>query len=156
MDVLDAQTKKLIKPLEKMYVKAPALPISVKEFIVTVSPWVALILGVLSVAALAFAIFDLGASGVIAGSQVFALSGFGIVPIVAGLVSGILMLLAFKPLQKRTLKGWNLMFWVFVISLVSSLFSSLTLMFNVLSIAYIIVLVVIELYFLFQVKSYYK
>ena len=66
MDVLDAQTKQLIKPLEEAFTKAPSLPAGVKDFIVMVAPWVAVILGVLSVLGFAVSLLGFGALGVLA------------------------------------------------------------------------------------------
>lgn len=157
--MIDEQTKQLVKPLEEMYAKAPSLPAGVKDFIVMVSPWVAGLLGVLSVVGFAFALLGLGALGVLAplsGSATVSLAGFGLVTTVLGLASGVLLLLAFRPLQKRQLRGWNLMFWVLLLGLVSTVVGNTLFYFSVVGLAFAVVWFLIELYFLFQVKSYYK
>lgn len=157
--MIDEQTKKLVKPLEEMYAKAPSLPTGVKDFIVMVSPWVAVLLGVLSVVGFAFALLGLGALGVLAplsGTAAVSLAGFGLVTTALGLASGVLLLLAFRPLQKRQLRGWNLMFWVLLLGLVSTVVGNTLFYFSAVGIAFAVVWFLIELYFLFQVKSYYK
>ena len=161
MNMLDKQAKTLSKPLEDLYVKAPALPVGAKEFIVSIAPWAALVFGVLAVVGSILGLLGLGAAGTLAGAYApqvaaVAFSGFWFVPLILGFVNGLLMLLAFKSLQKRHLRGWNLMFWVFLVSLVSSLFSSTIIFFSVMGLVWLLVWLVVELYFLFQVKSYYK
>lgn len=157
--MIDEQTKQLVKPLEEMYAKAPSLPTGVKDFIVMVSPWVAVLLGVLSVVGFAFALLGLGALGALAplsGSATVSLAGFGLVTTALGLASGVLLLLAFRPLQKRQLRGWNLMFWVLLLGLVSTVVGNTLFYFSAVGIGFAVVWFLIELYFLFQVKSYYK
>ncbi len=156
---MDAQTKQLVKPLEEMYAKAPSLPLGVKDFIVMVAPWVAVILGVLSVFGFAVSLLGFGALGVLAplsGGTTVSLAGLGLVSTVLGLVSGVLMLLSFRPLQRREMRGWNLTFWVLVLGLVGSLVGNVLFYFSVFGLAMAVVWFLIELYFWFQVKSYYK
>ena len=124
-----------------------------------VAPWVAVILGVLSVLGFAVSLLGFGALGVLAplsGTAAVSLAGFGLVTTVLGLASGVLLLLAFRPLQKRALRGWNFMFWVLVLGLVSTVVGNTLFYFSVVGLAFAAVWFVIELYFLFQVKSYYK
>lgn len=155
---MDAQTNQLVRPLEEMYAKAPSLPIGVKDFIVMVAPWVALILGLLSVVGFAFSLLGLGALGALAplGGTSVNLAGIGLVSAVLGLVSGVLMLLAFRPLQRRALRGWNLIFWVLVVGFVSSVVVNVLYFFTVVGIVIAVIWLLIQLYFWFQVKSYYK
>lgn len=159
MDMLDAQTKTLVRPLEDAYAKLPNLPVGVKEFIVKVAPWLSLILGILAVVGFAFGLLGVGLLAAVAPYGVAgraSLSGLLIIPTVLGLVNGVLYLLAFQPLQKRVLRGWNLIFWVTILGLVVSVVSSAAIYFNVFSVVWILVWWLVELYFLFQVKSYYK
>lgn len=159
ISMIDEQTKQLVKPLEDAYAKAPSLPASVKDFIVMVAPWVAVILGVLSVFGFAVSLLGIGALGVLAplaGTAAVSLAGLGLVTTVLGLASGVLLLLAFRPLQRRALRGWNLMFWVLVLGLVSTVVGNTLFIFSAVGVAFALVWFLIELYFLFQVKSYYK
>jgi hypothetical protein len=155
---MDAQTKKLVKPLEEQFSKLPPLPVGVREFMVTVAPWLALVLGVLAVLAFATAILGMGVLSGLA--PYYAQMGYGVgglfwIPLVVGLAEGVLWLLAFQPLRKHSVKGWDLMFWVFVLGLVGSLLSS-GLYFSTFGIVWAIIWLAIELYLLFQIKSYYK
>lgn len=156
---MDAQTKQFVKPLENAYAKAPELPAGVKDFIVMVAPWVALILGVLSVLGFAISLLGLGALGVLAplaGTTTISFAGIGLITTVLALVSGVLLLLAFRPLQRKQLRGWNLLFWVLVVGLLSSAVVNTLFYFSLSGIAVSLVWFLIQLYFLFQVKSYYK
>lgn len=141
----------MIATLEGWYSKVPSLPASVKEFIVTITPWLALIFGVLgilgSIAGLGlltalspFAVFS-GASGV---SSI----GSGFLAALVWLVSSILLVVAFPGARVRKIGGWNMLFWSEVVHFVGSIVA--------LSIISGIIVIVIALYFLFQIKPYYK
>lgn len=159
MEMLDAQTKTLVRPLEDAYAKLPMLPVGVKEFIVKIAPWLSLILGVLAVLGFAFGLLGVGLLAAVAPLGVagrVSLSGLLIIPTVLGLVAGVMYLLAFQPLKVRKLRGWNLMFWITVLGLVSSLVSSSLVYFSAFSIVWAVLWWLVGLYFLFQVKSYYK
>ena len=152
MDVLDTQAKQLSRPLEDAYAKVPALPANIRELIVTIAPWLSLIFGVLMV------LTGIGGLGLFTALSPFtALYGgvgysvFLMISSVVIIVQGVLMLLAFSPLKKRALRGWNLLFWSEVLAVVSSVVSL-----RVGSVVWAIVGAAIALYFLFQMKSYYK
>lgn len=156
---MDAQTKQLVKPLEDLYAKAPTLPIGVRDFIVNFAPWAALILGVLSVVGFAVSLLGVGtltALAPVAAGMHVGFTGLLLVASVLGLVCGVLYLLAFQPLKKRALRGWNLLFWVLLINAVSSVVSGFAVYLNPVSIVWTLVWLAVELYFLLQVKSYYK
>lgn len=158
MDALDTQTKSLVKPLEVQFAKFPVLPVGVREFIVNIAPWVALILGVLAVVGFAISILGLGAITALAPigtAGKVGLTGIWLIPSIIGLVEGVLWLLAYKPLKNRALRGWNLLFWVTVLGLVSSLVTTFA-VFSTFSLVWVLIWLVVELYFLFQIKSYYK
>ncbi|MBI2033307.1 MAG: hypothetical protein HYT10_02470 [Candidatus Levybacteria bacterium] len=139
-----AQSKDLIATVEDIYAKAPALPANIREIIVKITPWLALIFGILGI------IGGLGAVGLsplagFAGVQV------GMSVLVSGVLTiiySILLLMAFPKVQKNQLAGWNLLFWSEVVSIVSSL-----VLVNIIS---AIVGALIGFYILFQIKSYYK
>ncbi|MBI2420940.1 MAG: hypothetical protein HYV38_02560 [Candidatus Levybacteria bacterium] len=140
----------IVKPLENLYAKAPALPVGAREFIVSVTPWLSLIFGVLTVLA------SLSAFGISAiSSPLLALGGTSPVMLmliaVFGLVEGVLMVVAFPSLRKKLLKGWNLIFLVELISIVDSIFS-----FNPAAFIVDLIVAAIVFYFLFQIKPYYK
>ena len=158
MDILDTQTKTLVKPLEAQFAKFPVLPVGGREFIVNITPWVALILGVLSILGFALSILGLGALTALApvgAASKVGLTGIWLIPSVIGLVEGVLWLLAYKPLKNRALRGWNLLFWITLLGLVSSLVTTFAI-FSTFSLVWVLIWLVVELYFLFQIKSYYK
>lgn len=142
----------LTKALDGYYVKFPALPKGANEFLVSVAPWLALVFGVLAVVA------GLGALGiltafapvaVVAGASQYAF--VGLFAAVFLLAQGALELLAFPSLKARKQRGWNLMFYSVVLSLLSSVISL-----SVSGIVFGLIGFLIGYYFLYQVKSYYK
>jgi hypothetical protein len=155
------QLKPLFKVLDESYAKAPALPKKWTDLIVNYAPWLALLGGVLglifgimgllaslSLFGLVAAVAPLGVYGATYGPQyIFAV----VVGALILLVTGVLSLLAYPSLKARKEKGWNLMFYVLVLGIVSSIASL-----NVFSIVMSLVVALIEYYILYQVKSYYK
>lgn len=145
---MDAQTKQLAKPLEDLFAKAPALPASGKEIVVSFAPWISLVFGVLLVLA------SVGGLGVFTAFAPFAVyAGVGnatllLIASVLGIVQGVLMVLAFSPLKAKKVRGWNLWFWAEVLSIVSSVIS-----FNLVG---AVLSALIGFYLLFQVRSHYK
>lgn len=119
--------------------KAPALPAGVKELLVQFGPFL-LILYVVSVA-LKFLRIDmfysvpLGYYGGIAGT-------ISTVLIVA---SAALTALAIPGLLQRSRKGWNLLYYSTFVTALSTL-----------GVVEILVVLLVSMYILFQVKSYYK
>lgn len=134
----------LIPMMDGWFAKAPALPTNAKEFLVKITPWIALIFGILGILA------GLGAIGVspvvvfggVRNSMIVLLSG------VLTLVSSVMMLMAYPKTKAHKLTGWTLLFWSAVVSFVASLILG--------SIISAIIWAVVEFYFLFQIKSYYK
>ena len=125
--------------------KAPVLPKGGKEFIVSVAPYLALISAIVGVPAL-LAVFGLGAIATpfvwIAGSRTGIFWLFWAV----GAAQIILSAMAVKPLFARRGKGWRLMYYSQLLSLLSTLQY-----FNVGS----LVMTVISFYLLYQVKASY-
>ncbi|MCL5434833.1 MAG: hypothetical protein M1405_00390 [Patescibacteria group bacterium] len=149
---MDAQTKLFTKVLDDSYAKLPKLPKGGTDFLVTVAPWLALIFGVLAI------LSGLAAFGILSVlSPVAALGGVGqyaiagLVASVVLLAQGVIDLLAFPSLKARRVRGWNLLFWGLVLSVVSSVISL-----SVGSVVGAVIGFLIGYYFLYQVKSYYK
>lgn len=139
-------TDKLDKVLSDYLVKkAPALPKGAKDFLVTVAPYFALLGAVLGIPAL-LAVFGLGAIATpfvwLAGSRTGIFWLFWAV----GVAQVILSAMAVKPLFARRGKGWRLMYYSQLLSLLSSLQYI-----NVGS----LVMTVLGFYLLYQVKSSY-
>lgn len=145
---MDAQTKKLAKPLEDLFVKAPALPSSARELLVSVAPWISLVFGVLLV------LVSLGGLGVGSALAPFAMyAGVGntmflMVASILGILQGVVMVLAFSGLKRKALAGWNWWFWAEVLSVVAAVVA-----FNLVG---AVVNALVGFYLIFQVKSYYK
>jgi hypothetical protein len=133
----------LIAALEKFYKQVPNLPVNIREILVKIAPWLALIFGILGV------IVGLGALGL---SPVALLGGLeaSVMVLATGaisIVASVLMLMAYPKLMKKQYKGWELLFWSEVVSVVSAVLT--------ISIGSILG-VLIGFYLLFQIKSYYK
>ena len=140
-----------MKTLELYFVKkAPALPKSIKEIIVSLAPWLEIIGAIMTIPAI-FAILGFNAMmfGTPYGGYLAARSGFnfslGMVFLLAGFV---LMLLAIPGLFKRSKIGWNYVYYSVLVNAVYSLIN--------MQLFGLIVGTLISFYLLFQVKSYYK
>lgn len=149
---MNAQTKQWTKMLDENFAKLPSLPKGVTDFIVSINPWLSLVFGILSVLAgiAGFGLLTaLSPVAAVAGAGGYAVAG--IVASVILLAEGVLMLLAFGPLKRKDVKGWNLMFWVLVLSVLSSVVSL-----RVFGIVQALIGALIGYYFLYQVKPHYK
>jgi hypothetical protein len=149
---MDAKTRELLKPLKDVYAKAPALPKSATDFLVAIAPWIALIFGVLAILA------GIGGLGIFTAfsplAYMYAGAGFSTLLLVSAavaIVEGVIMVLAFAPLKKRKVRGWNLLVWSEVLAILSSVVTL-----SVGSIVGAIIGAAIAFYILFQVESYYK
>lgn len=152
MEMLDNQAKALAKPLGDLYTKVPNLPANIREVLVKIAPWLALIFGVLTV------LTGVGALGLFTVLSPFttlygglSYSAFTMLYAVVVIVEGVVLLLAFSPLKRRALRGWNLLFWSEILAIVSSVVTL-----SVGNVVWAIVGAAIAFYFLFQMKSYYK
>jgi hypothetical protein len=125
----------------------PGLPDNVKELIVKLSPWFAvismimlapIILAAFGLSAIALPFSYLGGMHYGFGYTIGLIFSFGMI---------VLQLMAIPGLFKRQEKAWRLMFYSSVLSLVQQLFS-----FNL---GGMVIGAIISFYFLFQVKSKY-
>jgi hypothetical protein len=149
---MDAKTRELLKPLKDVYAKAPALPKSATDFLVSIVPWIALIFGVLTILA------GVGGLGLFTAfsplAYMYVGTGFSallLVSAVIAIVEGAIMLLAFMPLKNRKVRGWNLLVWSEGLAILSSVVSL-----SVGSVIGAIIGAAIAFYILFQVEPYYK
>lgn len=141
------KSDELIATIETWFKKAPELPANIREVLVRIAPWLALIFGALGVLA---GLSLLGLSPVAAISGVKT-SSLLLISSVFALVSSVLLLLAFPKLRKGELRGWKLLFWSEVVSVVSSILSLTTV-----NILVTVLVTLIAFYLLFQIKPYYK
>jgi hypothetical protein len=130
--------------------KAPAIPKGGKDFIVMIAPWMVIIGIALSIPAL-FGIFGLGA--MMSASQLGAAMGMALGPayyasLVLLVIIVVLDIMALPGLFAKTKRGWDLIFYSSLVSLVSSLVT--------MNIAGFIIGGLISFYLLFQVREYYK
>ena len=134
--------------LDKIFVgKVPALPDNVKEIIVKLAPWFAVISMILMLP-LILAFLGLGAV-VMPFSYLGGLhAGFSYtLSLIFSVILIVIELMAIPGLFKRQEKAWRLMFYSTLISLVEQLFS-----FNL---GGLVIGGAISFYFLFQVRSKY-
>lgn len=149
-----AETKQLtvdssIKTMETWFSKLPTLPANVREVLVKIAPWVALIFGILGIVA------SIAATGVLAVlSPMVALGGGlgvaagGVIGGLLALVGSVLMVMAYPGLRDHKMAGWRWSFWSETVSVVASLIA--------LNLVGAVVGGLIGYYILFQIKSYYK
>lgn len=144
----------LEETLELYFVKkAPfQLPPNVKEALVKFAPWITIIFMIIAIPPI---LLVLGLGALVAPFSVFmgpaGAIRYGtnyVISMIVLAVSIILELMAIPGLFARSIRGWRLVYWSTLISLISSLLT-----FNVLN---AILTAVISLYILFQIKSYYK
>ncbi len=143
-----SSTDKFISTFEEWFAKLPALPKDARELIVKITPWVALIFGVLGI------IGSIGALGILGGASPFVVVGGGIqslgggmVAIIIGLIASVLLLAAFPGTRVHKEKGWKFLFWSEVVNTVGALLAIS--LFGLL-------FALIGFYLIFQIKSYYK
>ncbi|MDP2873699.1 MAG: hypothetical protein Q8N84_00115 [bacterium] len=143
-----------VAKVESIFKGLPHLPSDWRDFLVKIAPYGALIGGVFSIYS-GLASFGLGSlfgpmrwlSRYAPGASIyFVLSG------VIMLASGALMLLSYKPLAAKQMKGWIYMFWIAVINLLNIFLGALFLYGAGLS---SLIGVAVGFYLLFEIKSAY-
>jgi phosphoglycerol transferase MdoB-like AlkP superfamily enzyme len=126
---LVTEGKKHVSALESslatLFAKTPHLPHNIVEILVVIAPWLALLFGVLGVIAL-IPMLMLIPMASFSAPMMGAVAAYGWYPMMivgffAGIVSTILNFLAFSPLLKRMKKGWNLLFYSTLLSVVVTL-----------------------------------
>ena len=137
----------VIDSVGEYFAKLPAMPKGGRDFFVMILPWAALILGGLGVlgAISSFGLFSYFSPYMYYGGTSFV--GRGVIVIVLGLVSSVLLLMAFSPLSKKKERGWNLVYYGQALGLVSNI-----VMFSVGG----ILVTLLGFYILYQIRSYYK
>jgi hypothetical protein len=127
--------------------RLPELPRGGREAVVAITPWLALIFGIIGVlAALAgLGIFTfLGSLALVTGARG---AGSGLIVVLLGLISSVILLVAFPGTQKRQEKGWKFIYYSEVVGLITDIVT--------LSLLGVIA-ALIGFYFLYQIRSYYK
>lgn len=130
-----------------IFTSLPSLPKGGREFFVMILPWAALILGALGVlgAISSFGLFSYFSPYMYLGG-VDAV-GRGMIIVILGLVSSVLLLMAFPGLNAKKSKGWNLIYYSEVVALISNIV--------IFSLGGVLI-TLIGFYILYQIRSYYK
>lgn len=162
--------QKLEKSLENVFKDAPALPENAKKNLVAAWPWIALVFGVLQLAA-AWALWRLidavqpfvDLSNQLSqyyGGTSLGYSSFDKTIIYIGIgtlvLDGVILLLAFSPLQKLQKRGWDLLFLGSVLNVV---YSVVAIFINARGFGSFIMGLIgsaLGFYLLFQIKDRYK
>lgn len=143
-----SSTSGIIDTVGEWFGKLPVLPKEARDVVVKITPWIALIFGILgvlgSIAALGVVTVFSPLAVMGGGAQA---AGAGIVATILGLVSSALLLAAFPGTRKFKLSGWNFLFYSEAVSLISVVLAvSLSgILFSL-----------IGFYLIFQIKSQYK
>lgn len=133
--------------LEDWFKKLPPLPANAVDTLVKITPWLALVFGILG------ALGALAGLGILTAFAPFAVMGgvkgygLGFISAIGWGISSLLMLVAFPGLQAKKAGGWNLLFASEVINVVASVIS--------ISVGGLIG-ALIAFYLLFQIKPKYK
>lgn len=134
--------------LEKWFKQLPSLPPNSINALVSITPWIALVFGILGVLG---AISGFGLLSFLAPLAALAGTtrnyGLGMILTIGWLVSSVMMLLAFPGLKAGKANGWNMFFWSEVVNAITSAAA--------ISIGSIVG-AAIAFYLLFQIKSKYK
>ncbi len=156
MKVQIKQADDLLVTLEDAFKGFPKLPKGFTDFVVAIAPWVALIFGVITLLGMVF-----GSLIGFIGSIAYLFTGAPIravvllVVIAIGIAEGVLMVLSFKPLQKREMEGWRLMGYVNLLGVASAIVSFVG-SWSIVSLVWSAIMMAIGFYILFQIKHYYK
>jgi len=127
--------------------KLPSLPKNAQSSIAGITPWLALIFGILGVATALVGLGIFSFLSPIALMTGIRGTGSGLIIVILGLVSSALLLASFPGTQKRQEKGWKLIFYSQVVSLVADLVT--------LSLGGVL-FSLIGFYFLYQIREYFK
>lgn len=133
--------------MEEWFMKLPALPKNARETLVKITPWIALIFGILGI------LGSLAGMGILGILSPFMLLGGGytagrsLIAVGISLVSSVLLLMAYSGTKANKMQGWHMLFWSEAVSVIASVvdLSLGGILFNA-----------IGFYLLYQIKAYYK
>lgn len=141
--------KDLDKLLSDLFGKLPSLPANIREVLVKLAPYFAIIGIVVSLPAI-LALLGLGAIGgsLMMASGSWGYVGGGTLAIVFAVISVVLLALSVKGLFARSATGWQYLYYNALVSAVYSIIR-----FDIFG---LIIGTGISLYVLYQVRSYYR
>lgn len=138
-----------IEMAQDWFAKFPPLPANIKEVLVKIFPFLALIFGILGVlGAIAATGFLTVLSPMVVLGGGFGVAAGGIIGSILMLVSSVMMVMAYPGLRDHKIAGWKYSFWSQTVSVVGSILA--------LNLVGALISVVVGYYLLFQIKSYYK
>ncbi len=141
-------SNQLESSLEDVFKKLPPLPANATETLFKITPWIALIFGVLGVLLSISALSALSFLAPIAAVGGVAQNiGLGMIATVGWLISSAIMIMAYPGLKAGKMSGWTLLFWAEVVSAATSIIGI-----NIGS----VIGAAIGFYLIFQIKSKYK
>ncbi|MBD3279467.1 MAG: hypothetical protein GF390_02020 [Candidatus Pacebacteria bacterium] len=155
------QVMEVVAKIEDSLKSVPHLPEGLTKFLVKIAPWLALlggiggILGGLSTLTMRGQMNQTGV-GVMAEvmAQLADISpAYFILTGLISIASGVLLLLAFKPLREKKLLGWVYLFWNMVLSVVQSVLGVVMAYGSVVG---AVIGLLIGVYILFEVKPHFK
>jgi hypothetical protein len=152
-----AHASKLESVLADFFKKFPHLPEGGRKFLVDVSPYVALVFGILGVLDL----FFVGISYYLFGHFIARGSESLYIDFIAYWVCSYLLIMSYKGLLARSKQGWNYVFYSEIVVAISALISILTTIFTIGggiigAIVGAIVWAIIRFYILFEIREHYK
>lgn len=138
--------------LDNIFVRrAPQLPKGLKKWIVRYGPWIILVILIISLPVIILAA-SIGADALPLGIFVNPKGGAGFsIGVFFFLVEVILVVAALTGLLRKLKQGWNLMLYALFVNIAANLVKD-----GLQGIVSLIITVIISLYILFQVRSYYK
>ena len=134
--------------VEEWFLKLPPLSKNARQAIVNITPWIALIFGILGILGTlaGFGILTIFSPLIVMGSGFNTAAG-SLVGVALGLVAAILLLVAYPGTKARKYKGWKMLFWSEVVNLLAAVLS-----FSLLG----VLINLVGFYLLYQIKPYYK
>lgn len=148
MAVKNNQIDQYIDVIGGYFKKLPQLPKDVRDILVSIVPWIALIGGIIGVAVtlVGFGVFTfLAPLAFLSGGGTDA--GQGIIAVLLSLIASALLLVAFPGLSKLKTSGWRYLYYSEVVYLLGQVLS--------ISLGGII-MSLIGFYLLYQIRAYYK
>ncbi len=137
--------------LAPIFEKFPHIPQGGREWIVGVSPYIALVFGILGVISLVSA----GGIGVLMSIMTLGMALPMLIGVIVSLISAVLLLMAYSGRKARAKKGWNLVFYSEVVSVAGGVISAFSMTYGS-TIVGTAIGALIGFYILFEIRSFYK
>lgn len=113
----------LVNFLDTLYSKLPSFSQELRQFLIKILPWIALIFGLLITFASIMDIIGTPFLSVLSPGEGVGIFQKLMIVNVIGVFEGVFMLFAFKPLKRKQKKGWRLLFWSQLLWIIAALIS---------------------------------